>query len=77
MPNLESCLDAVGQAAFISVTDILSAFWQLPIAEEHVERTALVAPTGKYCVKRMPFGVANAPWLFQHVHVFGSRSSWP
>ncbi|CAB1100197.1 unnamed protein product [Ectocarpus sp. CCAP 1310/34] len=67
MPDLESCLDAVGQALYIIVADILSAFWQIPVAEEHVDRTAFVTPTGKYCLKRMPFGVANAPWLFQHV----------
>ena len=67
MPNLGSCLDAVGDALYISVADILSAFWQLPWAEGHVDRTAFVTPRGKYCCKCMPFGVANAPWLFQHV----------
>ena len=36
MPNLESCLDAVGDALLISVADILSTFWQLPVAEGHV-----------------------------------------
>ena len=65
MPNLESCLDAVGDALYITVADILSAFWQIPVAEEHVDRTAFVTQNGKYCFKRMPFGVANAPWLFQ------------
>ena len=67
MPNLESCLDAVGDALYITVGNILNAFWQLPVAEEHVDRTAFVTPSGKYCFKRMPFGVANPPWLFQHV----------
>ena len=67
MPNLESCLDAVGDALYISVTDILSAFRQLPVAAGHVDRTAFVTPRDKYCFMRMPFGVANAPWLFQHV----------
>ena len=67
MPNLESCLDADGDALYISVADVLSAFWQLPVAEGHVDRTAFVTPRGKYCFKRMPFGVANAPWPFQHV----------
>ena len=67
MPNLESCLDAVGDALYISVTDVLSAFWQLPVAEGHVDHSAFVTPRGKYCLKHMPFGVANAPWLFQHV----------
>ena len=67
MPNLESCLDTVGDALYITVADILSAFWQLPVVEEHVDRTVFVTPSGKYCFKRMPFGVANPPWLFQHV----------
>ena len=59
--NLDSCLDAVGEALYNSVADILSAFWQLPVAAEHVDRTAFVTPSGKYCVKRIPFGVANSP----------------
>ena len=54
MPNLESCLDAVGDALYISVADILSAVWQLPVAEGHVDRTAFVTPRGKYCFKRTP-----------------------
>ena len=37
------------------------------MAEGHVDRTAFVTPRGKYCFKRMPFGVANAPWRFRHV----------
>ena len=53
MPNLESCLDAVGDAIYITVADILSAFWQLPVDEEHVDRTAFVTPSGKYWFKRM------------------------
>ena len=67
MPNLESCLDADGDVLYISVADILSAFWLLSVAEGHVDRTASVTPRGKYCFKRMPVEVANAPWLFQHV----------
>ena len=67
LPNLDSCLDAVGGVKFISTADVLSAFWQLPVAEEHIDRAAFVTPTGKFCFKRMPFGVCKAPWLFQRV----------
>ena len=67
LPNLDSCLDAVGDVKSISTADVLSAFWQLPVAEEHIHRTAFVTPTGKFCFKRIPFGVCNAPWLFQHM----------
>ena len=54
LPHLETCVDSVGTAAFISVADILSAFCQLPVAEDHVERTAFVKPTGKYCFHLCP-----------------------
>ena len=67
LPNLDFCLDAVGGVKFISTADVLSGVWQLPVAEEHIHRTAFVTPTGKFCFKRMPFGVGNAPWLFQHM----------
>lgn len=53
MPNVESCLDAVGDALYITVADILGAFWQLPVAGDHVDRTAFVTQSGKYCFKRM------------------------
>ena len=65
MPNFESCLDAVGDALYISVADILSAFWHLPMAERaHVDRTTVVTLRGKNCLKGMLFGVGNAPCLF-------------
>ena len=71
MPNLESYLDAVGTALYISVADILNAFWQLPVAEGHVNRTAVVTPRGKYRFKRMPFGATNTPWLFRQIMSLG------
>ena len=62
IPNLDSCLDAVGGVKFISTADALSAFWQLPVAEEHIDRTAFVTPTGKFCFKRSLLeSVRNAP----------------
>ena len=33
MPNREFCLDAVRDALYVSVADILSAFWQLPVVQ--------------------------------------------
>ena len=40
-PSLGYCLDAVGGVKFISTGDVLSAFWQLPVAEEHIQRQVL------------------------------------
>ena len=62
MVNLEDNLDMVGGA--ISVADVQSAYWQIPVYPDHVETTAFVTDNGKCCYNRMPFGVCNAPWLF-------------
>ena len=37
MPNIESHLDAVGGAKFITVADVQSAFHQLPVADSDIE----------------------------------------
>ena len=76
MPNMESCLDAVGDTVFCSVANILSAFWQLLVAEGHVNRTAFVTPRGKYCFKRMPFWSSECTVAVPTRHVFSSRPHW-
>ena len=65
IPNIETHLDAVGGAKFITVADVQSAFHQLPVADSNVESTVFVTAKGKYCLRRMPFGVCNEPWLYQ------------
>ena len=67
MANIETHLDSVGGAKFITVADVQSVFHQLPVADADIESTAFVTAKGKYCFKRMPFGVCNAPWLYQHM----------
>ena len=62
--NLGDNIDTVGGAKFMSVADVQSAYWQIPVHPDHVETKAFVTNSGKYCSKRMPFGVCNAPWLF-------------
>ena len=64
MATLERKLDSLGAARFISVADVATAFWQIPVHPDHVERTAFVTSRGKYCFNRMPFGLCNATWLF-------------
>ena len=67
MPNIETHLDSVGGAKFITVADVQSAFHQLSVADLDIESTAFFPTKSKYCFKRMPFGVCNAPWLYQHM----------
>ena len=67
MPDIESRIDTVGGANFITVYDVQSAYWQIPIAKKDCHKTAFVASKGKYVFKVLPFGIANAPWIFRRV----------
>ena len=67
MPDIESHIDTVGSAKFITECDIQSAYWQIPIAKKVCHKTAFVTSKGKYVFYVHPFGIANAPWIFQRV----------
>ena len=69
MPNLESRLDTVGGARYLLVTvcDVQNAYHQIPVAAFEQDKTASVTPDGKWVFKQLPFGIANAPFLFSRI----------
>ena len=68
MTDIESHIDTVGGANFITACDVQSAYWQIPILpKKDCHKTAFVTSKGKYTFKVLPFGIANAPWIFQRV----------
>ena len=69
MLDIESHIDTtVGGAKFITVCDVQSAYWQIPIAKKYCHKTAFVtSKKGKYVSKVLPSGIANTPCVFQRV----------
>ena len=67
MPDIESHIDTVDGANFITVCDVQSAYWKIPTAKKGCHKTAFVTSKGKYVFKVLPSGIANAPWIFQRV----------
>ena len=68
IPNMENTLDRIAKCRFKTKMDKRSGFWQVDLTRAAQGLLAFVAPKGRvFCWKVMPFGVANAPALFQEL----------
>ena len=47
--------------------DLLKGYWQVPLSKRAQEISAFVTASGLYSYKVMPFGLRNAPAMFQHL----------
>ena len=65
MVTLEEILERVGASGCLSKLDLSKGFYQIGIDEEAKDRTAFITPFGKFRFNRMPFGLRNAPAIFQ------------
>ena len=67
MPRVEEGLESVGKSQYISKIDLTNGYYQIPMVEEDIGKTAFTCYRGWFEFLRMPFGVKNAPAIFQEL----------
>ena len=68
IPNMESTLEKIASCRYKTKMDKRSVFWQVDLTPNAQELLAFITPQGGvFKWKVMPFGVANAPALFQEL----------
>lgn len=65
LPLISDQIARLHGAQFFTILDMASGFNQIPIHPDSVEYTSFITPDGQYEYLAMPFGLRNAPSVFQ------------
>lgn len=65
LPLIDEQIDHLNGAHYFSSLDMASGFHQIPVSLESIERTAFVTLEGQFEYLTMPFGLRNAPSVYQ------------
>ena len=75
IPRIEDSINALAGSTVYSVTDFLSAYCQVPMAEKDIPKTAFCSKYGLHEFLFMPFGLTGAP---SHIPAAnGVSTCWP
>ena len=67
VPRTQDCLDSMAGSGMFSTMDILSAYNQVPVAEEDIPKTVFSTKYGLFEFTTMPFGLMTAPATYQQL----------
>lgn len=67
LPRIDDILFRLSKAKLFSILDAKSGYHQIPIREGDKKKTAFQAVSGLYEYNYLPFGLSNAPPVFQRV----------
>lgn len=67
LPLIEDHIDRLGKAMYFSSLDMATGFHQIKMDPNSVKKTAFVTPEGHFEYLKMPYGLANAPVVYQRI----------
>ena len=67
LPRINDLLDQLGKSKCYTTLDLASGYWQIKVHVNSQEKTAFVTHQGLFEFRVMPFGVMNAPAVFQRL----------
>ena len=65
--RINETLEALAGAKWFSSLDLMSGYWQVEMDEESKGKTAFSAGSGLWQFRVMPFGLCNAPAIFERL----------
>ena len=73
LPRIEDMLASVAGGTVLSKLYLAHAYQQVVLDEESQQMATIITSKGLYRVKRLPFGVASAPSMFQRIMECATR----
>ena len=67
LPRIVNLLDQLGEAQFFSILDLAAGYWQVQMHPDSRVKTAFTTNLGLFEFRVMPFGLRNAPAVFQRL----------
>ena len=65
IPTIQDCVDAVAGSKLFGIFDLTTGYFQIPLKEENIPKSAFVCKYGHFEMTRMPFGVKIVASPFQ------------
>ena len=67
LPHIQYTTQGLSGSSIYSKIDLKKAYYQVPMSEKDIEKTAVTTPFGLFEFTRMPFGLRNAAQTFQRL----------
>ena len=67
LPRIDTCFDALAGAKYFSSLDLRSGYWQVENDPATADKTTFITRRGAFKFNVLPFGLSNAPAIFQRL----------